>query len=193
MSKFLFYSILASVTPYAPTNLIRDIGFENYQSAQKTFIDRARLLYDVGVEKNQLHQLQGSLVLSHLYVSLYTEKDYRYWLSNAVRIVTKMGLHKEEVGKNAGLPLRKLLRRVWWVLYNRDALLVFNGLDNLRRIHDTDFDTLELTLEDWDNGTIPEEFEDILQPVTKLQKSFLVASCQLSLISESNPDSNPTI
>ncbi|KAL2703936.1 hypothetical protein AAEP93_005007 [Penicillium crustosum] len=182
VSKFLFYSILASVTPYAPTNLIRDIGFENYQSAQKTFIDRARLLYDVGVEKNQLHQLQGSLVLSHLYVSLYTEKDYRYWLSNAVRIATKMGLHKEEVGKNAGLPLRKLLRRVWWVLYNRDALLVFNGLDNLRRIHDTDFDTLELTLEDWDNGTIPEEFEDILQPVTKLHKSFLVASCQLSLI-----------
>lgn len=186
-STFLLQSILASVAPYAPTNLIHDAGFEDYTSAQKTFIDRARLLYDIGAEKNQLRQLQGATILSHLYVSLYTEKDYRYWLSNATRIATKMGLHKDEMGQNVDPPLRRLLRRLWWVLCNRDALLVFNGLDNLRRIHETDFDTSALTLDDWDEEEIPTELKDILPPITRLQKSFLVASCKLSLTSKLPP------
>jgi hypothetical protein len=73
---------------------------------------------------------------------------------------------------------------VWWVLYNRDALLVFNGLDNLRRIHESDFESSELTLSDWDDEEVPVEFRDILPQVTKLQKRFLIASCGLSLTSE---------
>lgn len=183
-STFLLQSILASVAPYVPTSVIHEAGFEDHASAQKTFIDRARLLYDIGAEKNQLRQLQGATILSHLYVSLYTEKDYRYWLSNATRIATKMGLHKDEMGHNVDPPLRRLLRRIWWVLFNRDALLVFNGLDNLRRIHETDFDTSALTLDDWDVEEIPTELNDLLPPITKLQKSFLVASCKLSLTSK---------
>ncbi|KAL2832190.1 hypothetical protein BJY01DRAFT_254008 [Aspergillus pseudoustus] len=183
ISFFLLHSVLASVAPYCPTSLIQEAGFDDYPSAQRTFINRARLLYDVGAERNQLRQLQGALLLSQVHVSLYTEKDYRYWLSNAMRIATKMGLHKDEVGRNVDLGLRRLLRRMWWVLYNRDALLVFNGLDNLRRIHDTDFDTAELTLDDWDEESVPAEFQDILPQVTNLQKHFLVASCGLSLTS----------
>ncbi|KAF9889082.1 hypothetical protein FE257_008059 [Aspergillus nanangensis] len=182
-SLFILQSILASVMPYAPASLIRDAGFDDHQSAQKAFIDRARLLYDVGVERSQLRMLQGALILSHLHVSLYTEKDYRYWLSNATRIATKMGLHKDEVARSLDPSWSRLLRRIWWVLYNRDALLVFNGLDNIQRIHETDFDTSELTLEDWEDGDIPADFTSILPPVTLLQKHFLIESCKLSLMS----------
>ncbi|KAL4863856.1 hypothetical protein BDV12DRAFT_20866 [Aspergillus spectabilis] len=112
VSFFLLHSVLASVAPYVPTNLIQDAGFKDYPSAQRAFINRARLLYNVGAERNQLRQLQGALILSQLHVSLYTEKDYRYWLSNAMRIATKMGLHEEEVGRNVHPPLRRLLRRM---------------------------------------------------------------------------------
>lgn len=182
-STFLLQTILASAIPYASEELLHDCGFQDHATAQKTFFFRANLLCDMGAEKSQLRLLQGSVILSLLHFSLVMEKDYRYWLSNAVRLATKMGLHRENSGKDLDPSTRKLFRRIWWVIYNRDALLVVNGLDNLRRLHDCDFDTAELIEADWEEETIPVQYQHILPPFTDLQKIFLIESCKLSHIS----------
>jgi hypothetical protein len=94
-SSFLFQAMLANVVPYASPELIRRAGFPDHLTAQKTFFKRAIILNDLGCEKKQLHLLQGSLLLGTQWVSFASDKDYRIWLLNAVRIATRMGLHRE--------------------------------------------------------------------------------------------------
>jgi hypothetical protein len=176
-------SILANVVPYASSQLLLEAGFSDRLAAQKSFFSKAKLLYDLGSENGQLRILQGSLMLSSLYFSFALDKDYRFWLTNAVRIAINMGLHRNSIAKDLDLPTRKLFRRIWWVLYNRDILLAVSGLDNVRRLHDRDCDTAALTEADWGEEAIPEQFKHIIPPITRLQKIYLIENCKLACIS----------
>lgn len=96
-SPFLLQAIFASGAQYAPLELLSKCGFKDREEAQRTFIERAALLYDLNAEQSQLRLLQGSVVLGGtVSSSSYTrDKDFRYWLCNAVRIATRMGLHRK--------------------------------------------------------------------------------------------------
>jgi hypothetical protein len=188
-SIFLLQCVFANVVPYASPALLQDAGFQDRRSAQRAFFNRARLLYDFGVEKRQLPLLQGSLSLSLVQGSFAIEKDFRFWLSTAMRIATNMGLHRDDMAKSLQPHDGKLFRRIWWVLYHRDLTNVFSGLDNVKRTFEKAVDTTDLTEEDWDEGTIPERFTHILSPIIKTQKSFLVSSSKLSRIGQGVPSS----
>lgn len=184
-SSFLLQCILANVAPYASPELLLEAGFSDRLEAQKSFFGKARLLCDLGSGIGQLQVLQGSLMLSSIHFSFGLDKDYRFWLTNAVRIATQMGLHRNGIAKDLDPGTRRLFRRIWWVLYNRDTLLAVSGLDNLRRLHDRDCDTDELTELDWgeEEETIPEQFKDILPPISLLHKVYLIENCKLARIS----------
>ncbi len=93
-SSFVLLAMFASTVPYIPLQELLDAGFTGRSNAQKTFISNAILLYDFGCEKSQLRRLQGSLLLGVSAISYTVDKDFRYWLYNAVRIATRMGLHR---------------------------------------------------------------------------------------------------
>jgi hypothetical protein len=88
-------ALFANVVPYASADLLRRAGFSDHLTAQKTFFKKATILSDFGCEKRQLHLLQGSLLLSSQRISFSNDKDYRFWLLNALRIASRMGLHRE--------------------------------------------------------------------------------------------------
>ncbi|KIX09209.1 uncharacterized protein Z518_00288 [Rhinocladiella mackenziei CBS 650.93] len=183
-SVFVLQSILANVVPYTPKELLRQAGYEDRITAQKTLYSKARLLYDSGCERNQLYLLQGSFMLSSLSFSYAIDKDYRYWLSNAGRIATRMGLHRNYASETLGKRSKRLFRRIWWTLYNRDTLLTISGIDNLRRFNDRYCDTAPLRESDMDeDGEIPEEFRGVVYPVSLLHKMFMVEYSKLSTIS----------
>lgn len=80
---------------------------------------------------------------------------------------------------------RHLYRRIWWVLYNRDTLMAVSGIDNLRRFNDRYCDTAPLTVSDWEEDVeIPMHSRDILRPMPRLQKVFMVEYSKLSTISK---------
>ena len=185
-SPFLMQSILANAVPHAPKELLQEAGYKDRITAQQSLFSKARLLYDIGCEKSQLCLLQGSIMLSSLSFSYAMDKDYRHWLTNAGRIATLMGLHRNYVSEALGVRTKRLFRRIWWVLYNRDTLLTISGIDNLRRFHDRFCDTAPLTEADWEGDEeIPAEFSDILPPMPRLQKLFMVELSKLSIISKS--------
>ena len=183
-SPFLMQCVLANSLPYASDRLLREAGFSDRRSAQKIVFDRARLLYDFETEYGQLRLLQGSLILSSLQFAFALDKDFRFWMSNAVRLATQMGLHRDSLGMYLEESSRKLFRRIWWVLYCRDILLVISGCDNARRINDGDFDTVELSEDDWEDESVPPRFAQLVHPITQLQKSYLIQNCKLSRISK---------
>ncbi|EXJ66283.1 uncharacterized protein A1O5_10435 [Cladophialophora psammophila CBS 110553] len=183
-SAFLLQSIFANVVPYAPMKLLMQAGYEDRITAQKAFYAKATLLYDLRCERDQLYMLQGSIMLSSLSFQYAIDKDYRYWLSNAGRIATQMGLHRDYVCENLGKRSRRIFRRIWWVLYNRDTLLAISGIDNLRRFNERYCDTAPLTECDWEeDGEIPDELRDVLGLVSPLQKLFMVEYIKVSIIS----------
>lgn len=183
-SPFLLQAILANVTPYVSNDLLLRAGYQDRVTAQKSLFSKAKLLYDL-YEKNQLVLLQGSIILSSLSFSYAIDKDYRYWLSNAARIATRMGLHRNHVYDRLDKRTRRLFRRIWWVLFNRDVLLVISGLDNLRRFDDIYCDTVPLTRSDWeDEIEISHDYMDMIRPISSLQMSFMVEYGKLSIISK---------
>jgi hypothetical protein len=93
----LLHAMIANTIPYVPLELITTLSFHSRTAAMKSFNSRAILLYDFSSDRprSQLELLQVSLLLGTLQFSLTADKDFRFWLHNAVRIATRMGLHKK--------------------------------------------------------------------------------------------------
>ena len=184
-SLFLLQSVFANVVPYASSELLCEAGFQDHLTAQRTFFERATLLYDLRSEKRHLQLLQGSILLSSSTFPSSEDRDHRFWLTNAVRIAMKLGLHRDKTANEVDHVTRLLFRRIWWVLYHRDVCLTIFGVDDVRRLHDTDFDTAPLTEKDWDeeHDNVPQHLDYILVPITRLEKVYLVENCKLAQIS----------
>ncbi|KAM5374737.1 hypothetical protein ACJZ2D_006381 [Fusarium nematophilum] len=182
-SFFLLQSIFANVVPHAPLDCLHDMGYRDRMAAQQELYSRATLLYDLGHEKSQLGRLQGSIMLSSLSFSYAGDKDYRYWFSNACRIATQMGLHRQYISERLSSRFRKLFRRIWWILYNRDVLMAVSGLSNLRNFDDRFCDSALLTEDDWADDAVPPELAPVLSGDTRLQKVYMIENCKLSVTS----------
>jgi hypothetical protein len=193
VSMFLLLAILTTVIQHVSIDLIQELGFSSRSIAQETFFKRAKLLHDFDIEKNQLRLLQGSLLLSTTHISHYMQRDYRYWLSNATYIATKMGLHRNILFQRLDGSTRKLFRRIWCTLYTWDVLLALNGMDTMRRFRDIDFSTCtpEITEDDWEDEPIPPVFQEFLHPIEKAEKSYVIEGGKLSLLSTFNIYTSP--
>ncbi|CZR65931.1 uncharacterized protein PAC_15831 [Phialocephala subalpina] len=183
-SIFLMQALLGSVVPYASSELLFRLGFSDRLTAQKSLFTKATLLYDFGFEERQLQLLQGSLLLSSLQFSITTDKDYRFWLHNAIRIATRMGLHRANIVEDLDSATYKLYRRIWWVIFTRAILLSISGVQNIRLVSSEDCDTTILTEDDWDIEVIGEGFKNSLSPITRPQKLFLIYNCRLAGIGD---------
>lgn len=188
-STFLLQCIFASVVPYASSELLAELGYADRPEAQKALFNKAQLLYDLGAERSQLSILQGSLVLTASYFAFGLDKDLRYWLSNAVRIATQMGLHRKQIVHQLGPSTKSLFSRIFWVMYSRDIIMMMAGRLNLRALDDRFLDLPEVSVEDWE-----EEPEDQLAcfglaPISALEKAFLVHNSRLAQICTSRTSS----
>ncbi|PPJ50280.1 hypothetical protein CBER1_04886 [Cercospora berteroae] len=181
-SPFLLQSMLANVVPYASEVLIQYAGYSDRATAQRSFFLKAKRLYDFGHEKSQLRLLQGCIILSSLSFSYSIEYDFHFWFNNAVRIATQMGLHRDSTIEVTPDLERTLLRRIWWVLYYRDKSLVISGLQNLQRIHDSDFDTAPLNVADFETEDHDSLSHPVLSKSTNIHKLYLVHACQIALM-----------
>lgn len=116
-SHFILYAILANVIPYASEDLVLAAGYPNRNAAQKDFSSKAQLIHDFGCERRQMVLLQGSCILSSFQVSYAPTKDFRFWLHNAFRIATQMGLHRENLADDLDPSTHRLCRKIWWMIY----------------------------------------------------------------------------
>ncbi|RGP77145.1 cutinase transcription factor 1 beta [Fusarium longipes] len=75
---------------------------------------------------------------------------------------------------------RKLYRRIWWILHNRDIFHFFVNTQNLRLLV-TAPPIESLTKNDWEDEDI-EKMSDFLSPTNHQQKASLIAHCELAQI-----------
>jgi len=110
------------------------------------------------------------------------DKDCRFWLTNAVRLATQMGLHRKQIADQLDSSTRKLFARLFWVLHNKDVLMAIAGRTNVRRLNDDYCDVPEVAEEDWEDGENIQQFRHLISPITRLQKMYLVHNTRLSQI-----------
>lgn len=181
-STFLLQCIFTSVAPYMGADQLAECGYSHRAQAQKAFFSKAQILYDLGAVKSQVHLLQGSLILTSSYHSFGHDKDCRYWLSNAVRIATQMGLHRKHIANQLEGETRKLFVRIFWTMYSRDIIMTMAGRMNVRVLDERYCDIPEVTEDDWEDESGNELASYGLPPVSMIQKSYLVYSSRLAQI-----------
>ena len=108
---------MANSVSYASLDLIQRAGFSSHQEALRTFHKRAVLLYDFNCEKDQLSLLQGSLLLGVQWISHVNDKDYHYWMTMAIRLAMRMGLHRKDIEEELDPSFYRLLKRIWSVIW----------------------------------------------------------------------------
>jgi hypothetical protein len=92
-SLFLLYAVLTTASLHVSDDVLSACGFVSRSGAQESFFLRAKLLHDFAAEADTLVVLQGSIVLCMVVLKHRTDRDFYYWLYNAVRLANKIGLH----------------------------------------------------------------------------------------------------
>ncbi|KAG7055955.1 hypothetical protein JMJ77_0008406 [Colletotrichum scovillei] len=180
-SPFLIQTVLTSATLYVPADLLTSCGYSNVTEAQTAFFSKALLLHDFQCEKSQLYLLQGSLILGTTAFFYPIDRDVQYWFFNAVRLATKLELQKLDQLRIADAQLRGLYRRIWWVIYCRDVLLSFLGLQSMPLVSDKKKLPALPMAEDWE---VLSDDSNALSPftITREQELHFIDYCKLSML-----------
>jgi hypothetical protein len=91
-SLFLLYAVLTTASLHVPDEILFSCGLASRSDAQESFFLKAKLLHDFGTEIDNLVVLQGSIILCMVVLSHPTDRDFYYWLHNAIRLANKIGL-----------------------------------------------------------------------------------------------------
>ncbi|KAH0424929.1 hypothetical protein CcaCcLH18_11249 [Colletotrichum camelliae] len=187
-SPFLMQTVLTSATLYVPTDILASCGYSNITEAQTAFFNKALLLHDFQCEKSQLCLLQGSLILGTTAFFYPIDRDVHYWFFNAVRLATKLELQKLDQLLIPDAQLRGLYKRIWWVIYCRDVLLSFLGMQSMPLVSDKTKTQALPTEKDWEteSDNINGSFSSV---VTRDPKCHFIEYCKLSVLGKA-PDHN---
>ncbi|KAL4783300.1 fungal-specific transcription factor domain-containing protein [Aspergillus varians] len=138
--------------------------------AKFLFYSRAKAIYEADAESSPIVKLQALFMLSFWRGGPSEERDVRFWLSIAISLAQKRGMHM--MSKFSHPPKeRRLWKRIWWALYTRDQQSAA-ALGLPPRIRDEDGDVSMLEPDDvLEEETVDDEVfgcqnpQDLMYPV----------------------------
>ncbi|KAH8662431.1 hypothetical protein BX600DRAFT_542086 [Xylariales sp. PMI_506] len=120
LSLFTLQAMLFACSAFVPLSLAQRLGHPDVKSLQTCFYQKAKLLYDLGAERDALSTAQGALLLSH-HFSAADPHAGCLWLSIAIRngMAVQMQLKKLDIDNEN---LKSCNARLWWCIYLRDRI-----------------------------------------------------------------------
>jgi hypothetical protein len=98
-----------------------------------------QLLYDFDYEEDNLSLVQSLMHMTYCYENPDDQKDTWHWISVAISVAQKIGLHRNPESMSIPLSKKRLCKRIWWSCFIRDHLIAL-GMCRPTRIKDEDFD-----------------------------------------------------
>ncbi|KAK6078440.1 fungal specific transcription factor domain-containing protein [Seiridium cupressi] len=142
----------------------------NRESLKATFFRRAKSLFDARFERNRDVIVQAALLLTwHADGPEDVIANAWYWLGIAVRTATGMGMHRDAEKSTLVPHVKRMWRRVWWLLFQCDTLVSLQ-YGRPQSIHLGDSDVQKLK---------PSDFEDC---GTNTRVSYVVQATELCVI-----------
>ncbi|KAK6523665.1 hypothetical protein TWF281_001641 [Arthrobotrys megalospora] len=186
-SLFLMHTVLYAATYHAPTEILKNCGFENRLTARAYFFSRAKLVHMMDGEKEHLYTIQGCTLMSMWWTRYEEEKETRFWLQAAVLLSQRMGMHRSiRTGWGLGASERRMWKRIWWTLYSRDHITASSlGKPSLIRLSDCDVSDLEEDdfVENWGSANT-EEIATLCPPQQAVNIKYVIEIAKLGKIYE---------
>jgi hypothetical protein len=148
--------------------------------ARQVFYDKAKLLFDMGYERNKIILLQSVLMLSFWGPKLDSYWNPSSWVGFAVTLAASLGIHRTASLARMDANGRSLLRRLWWTLVVRDASCA-TLLGRPFRIRMSHCDSDMLTLEDFRNELLTSP-SGTRESAYEVQALYQIHVSKLSLI-----------
>lgn len=117
----LLHAVCFISSIYAPVSLLHSCGFTDSAEARSTFYNRGKILFDLNYERNKLVLVQAQILFS-FYVGRPGDLWYAHaWIGMAVTTAETLGMHRTMTIWNMPEKDKSLFRRLFWILFNRDA------------------------------------------------------------------------
>ncbi|CAK7237732.1 hypothetical protein SBRCBS47491_010106 [Sporothrix bragantina] len=160
VSPVLLAAVLYAGAIHAPDAVIYRAGFDTRQAClRKLYLCAKSLFFEEdeedgatidGSESDPLARVQAAFLLHHMWFRPNSTMDCWTWLSLAVRLAQKMGMHRSTARSSLREEDRKLWKRIWWSLYTRDSQLA-SGVGKPIIINELDCDVEPLTMDDFED------------------------------------------
>ena len=113
------------------------------KARKETYMNRAKLLFDLSLENDKIVLIQSALLLSFWFADTEDVKQSWYWTGIAFSIVQTLGLHREVSSAHTQVTTRQrsLWCNIWQCCMIRDVWLAF-GMSRPLRIKATDCTSL---------------------------------------------------
>ncbi|KAH8700867.1 fungal-specific transcription factor domain-containing protein [Talaromyces proteolyticus] len=179
ISLLLFQAVMFAGSAYVGIKPLRMMGFLTRKAARKALFKRVRLLYDQDYEQDRICLIQSLLLMSLWYETPDDQKDAWHWIGRAHSLALTVGLNQRKARQNSDPGLQKLRRRIWWSLYNRDAIVSL-GLKRPMIVSPKEHDISILMIEDFDIELVSLEYHDI--PLEAMQNFQPEKQRQLAIL-----------
>jgi hypothetical protein len=176
LSLFVLQAMLFASCSFIPVKKLHCLGFETTRHARKILYHRAKLLYWLGADGDQVSMAQGTLLLSLWCPSDNDQHINTWWLSSAIQHARTAHAHSYWTQNHLSHDRQLELKRLWWTCIIRDRVL---GLGLRQPILITpegfDFETDKLTVKDL---KVEEEGPSVY--ATDLKRVLLLVTVSLS-------------
>ncbi|RTE69666.1 hypothetical protein BHE90_015954 [Fusarium euwallaceae] len=179
LSLFVLNAMLCLSSGCIPLEIIQKAGYQGPRQASTTFYRRAKLLFDFGVEDDQIQVANGALLLSYYTASSKSPQIVRNtsWLNTAIEYAknSKAG-HAFEGSESPGRQKRETLR-LSWCCFVRDRFLSV-GTHRPFKIHNVpDLHSLRTQVFEGDHG--PNSVYD--HDTSTLLTNLFIVQCRLAV------------
>jgi hypothetical protein len=180
-SYLLLQAVLFMSAGHCSESLILDAGFTSRYDARLTLFKRAKALYDVDYEPDQVTIVQSLFLMSFWWNSLTDQKDTWHWLGSSISLALTLGMHRSTRYSDLCIRDQRLWKRIWWSLFAEDKhAAAALGRPVHIRLRDCDIEPLEES--DFEEQSFPEA--NIFGIQEKVHVTYVIFLCELSKILE---------
>ncbi|KAJ5129134.1 uncharacterized protein N7515_005173 [Penicillium bovifimosum] len=178
LSPLLLQSMLFIGVSLCSDSALSTTGFGNRYQAKEAIYERAKDIYDSGLETDTVTKLQSLFLLSFWRGGPTEERDVRFWLGAAISLAQKKGMHVISKLQFLNVKDQRIWKRIWWALYVRDQQ-TSAALGLPPRIRDEDCQIADLEPADFEEGeqTGPSK---IFRAPPEVHVSYVIGMAQLA-------------
>ncbi|OGM45243.1 hypothetical protein ABOM_005861 [Aspergillus bombycis] len=152
VSLLLFQAVMFAGAAFADWQHLRAAGFSTRREARKSFYERAKMLYFMGSENDQLSLVQAFLLLSLWSECVDDPEGPKYWIGVCLEVAHTMGLNRDPRRYCNNIKYQRLCKRIWWSIYVREKQIEL-GFRQQATIVVTECDVPLLEWEDFNYGS----------------------------------------
>ncbi|EXJ78465.1 hypothetical protein A1O1_08865 [Capronia coronata CBS 617.96] len=177
LSPLLLNAIFLVGVSHVPECLYKAAGFKSRYIANVTFYLRAKALYDANYEQDSITTLQALVLMSHWWGGLTEPKSSLYWLGVAAVLAESLRMHKAESYVNLSPNVRRVRRRLWWVIFTNDTYTAA-VLKKPRHLHESFCNVPPLSEDDFVDTTLMDSPSEV---VSSTSIAYLIHFTSLNL------------